>query len=463
MRPRRPGGPGDGAPRHLNATLGTATLTLLVVGDILGAGIYVLVGEVADDLGGLLWAPFLVAFAMASLTALSYAELVCAHPHAGGSAHYVQLAFGRPALTFLVGFVVTASAISTAAAVSLAVGTEYLGEYVDVPASTIAVTLVAVLSVVVWVGVRESAIATVTMTAIEVTGLVLVITAGVVGVAGGDGNVGNLTDAGGDWGATALLGAAALAFFAYLGFEDLVHLSEEVRDPRRSFPIALLGGLGVVGALYLGVTLSVGLLVDPAGLRGSGNPLLEVLEFGPVPPGLFSAIAVFAVTNTALIALTTASRQVYGLAEDGSIPRRLGHVSRRGTPDLAIVGVAAVVATLAVTGGVRVLAGTTVVLLLGVFTTVNVVVLVLRRSPRPAPDDVDPGGRRPFRTPTPLPVLGALGCGALWVDALVRGGWPLLARLAALLALGAVLYGLARWRGGAEGAPGPDAPPADRP
>ena len=176
-------------------------------------------------------------------------------------------------------------------------------------------------------------------------------------------------------------------------------------------------------------------------MRRRSSPLAAV-ERGPipVPATLFAGIAIVAVTNTALIALTTASRQVYGLAEQGSVPERVGRVGRRSTPTVAIGGGAAVVLVLAVTGGVRDLALTMVLLVLGVFTVVNVTVLVLRRRPRVGPSAAG------FRAPTVVPVLAAMSSVGLLVDRLVDGGPGLYLRLGARLGRGLLLYWLARRR-----------------
>ena len=432
------------AHRGLRRALGPGVLTVLVVGDILGAGIYVLVGEVATEVGGLLWVPFLLAFVLAGLTASSYVELVTAHPHASGTARYVEVAFDRPAFTFVVGFVVAASAMTTAAAVSRAVGGQYLVEFMDLPSVPIALFTVLLLSLVVWVGISESARANVAMTAVEVGGLLVVIIAGIGGLIDGTSEPSRLLEGGSaEPGMLAFLGVTALAFFAYLGFEDAVHLAEEVKKPRRSFPIALFGGLVVVGVLYLAVTLSAGSLLEPGELGRSETPLLAAIETGPVPISaeVFAVIATIAVANTALLALTTASRQVYGLAEQGAAPAVLGRIGRRQTPTTAIVGVGLVVAVLAATGGVRELADTTVALLLGVFATVNVTVLVLRRKPA---EETDPPPA--FKTPTAAAVLGALGSLALLGNSLVVGGLGLLVRLFSLLGLALLVYLLTRWR-----------------
>ncbi len=163
----------------------------------------------------------------------------------------------------------------------------------------------------------------------------------------------------------------------------------------------------------------------------------------------FAAIALVAVANTALIAITTASRQVYGLAEQRSIPSLLGRIGRWRIPGPAILGVAVVTTALATTGGVRDLADTTVVLLLAVFATVNVTVLVLRRRTAGLWHPAD----RRRGAPAAVPAVGAIGSLVLLVDAVVVGGVGLLVRVAALLAIGLVLYALTRRdRGGTSAA-----------
>ena len=311
---------------RLKRALGPALLAVLVVGDVLGAGIYILIGEVAGEVGGLVWLAFAVAFVVAMLSALSYTELVAAHPHAAGSAHYARLAFDKPLVTYIMGFVVTCSAVTTCAAVSRAVGGQYLSEFVEWPVAAVAVGTIMVLALITWIGIAESARLNAVMTVVEVSGLVLVLAAGVMAFVDGSAEPARLTDVGGtDPGALGILAAAALAFFAFLGFEDVVHLSEEVKDPRRTFPRAMLIGMTVVALLYLGVAVAAAVLVEPSVLAGSDAPLLDALAASPIPvsPKAFAVVAMIAVTNTALLALVTASRQIYGLAEDGDLPRVL--------------------------------------------------------------------------------------------------------------------------------------------
>lgn len=185
MEEPAPRHPPEPATRTLRRALGPWLLGILVVGDILGAGIYILVGEVAADVGGLVWVPFVVALGLAALTVTSYVELVTAQPHAAGSARWVQVAYGREQVTFHVGFAVAASAVSTAAAVSRAVGGRYLAGFVDLPVVPVAAAVVVLPAGITWVGIAESARANAAMTIIEVAGLLMVAAAGVGGVLAG--------------------------------------------------------------------------------------------------------------------------------------------------------------------------------------------------------------------------------------------------------------------------------------
>jgi amino acid transporter len=227
----------------------------------------------------------------------------------------------------------------------------------------------------------------------------------------------------------ALLGGAGLAFYALIGFEDTVNLAEETREPQRSYPRALFGGLLIAGALYLVVTVVASIVVPTETLVGSSGPLLEVVQIGPLnmSPDIFSAIALFALANGALINMVMASRLVYGMAKEGILPAGLGIVhGRRHTPWVAIVVTTAAAMVLAASGDLGGLADTTVLLLLVVFTAVNVAVLVLRR------DRVE---HEHFRSPTALPVIGAVVSLAVMTSkdwaTFTRGGILLLIGVAA--------------------------------
>jgi amino acid transporter len=240
-------------------------------------------------------------------------------------------------------------------------------------------------------------------TTIEVLGLLLIVAIGVVALGGGEADFSrNLEFSSDAVPFMAVLGGASLAFYALIGFEDSVNVAEEVRHPAKSYPIALLGGLVVAAIIYMLVTVTASAVVPTDQLAESSGPLLEVVRQGPlgISTRLFSFIALFALTNGALINLIMASRLVYGMAEERIVPSVFGTVSpQRQTPWIAIVFTSLIAAGLVLTGDLGTLADTTVVLLLVVFAIVNVSVLMLRS------DEVD---HDHFRTPTVFPVLGAI-------------------------------------------------------
>jgi basic amino acid/polyamine antiporter, APA family len=413
-------------------------LLLFVVGDVLGAGIYALVGEVAGRVGGAVWAAFALALALAVFTAFAYAELVTKYPRAAGAALYVNKAWRRPLVTFLVAFAVMCSGLTSAATLSRAFGGDYLSTFVDVHTLPVALAFIVAVALVNFRGISESVRLNVVLTAIEVTGLVLVVVVGAaaIGAGGAEIDASRALEFSGDESVPlAIMAGAGLAFFALIGFEDAVNVAEEVQEPRRSYPRALFGGLLVAGAVYLLVTVVASIAVPTDELSGSSGPLLEVVGRGPLSLSteLFSAIALFALANGALINMIMASRLVYGMAQEGILPRALGRVhGRRRTPYVAIVFTTAIAMVLIASGDLSALADTTVLLRLVVFTVVNVAVLVLRR---------DHVAHSHFHAPTIVPPIGAVVSIALMTtkeaEVFARGGL--------LLAVGLALWALTWW------------------
>ncbi|MFD5138814.1 APC family permease [Streptomyces sp. NPDC058378] len=391
----------------LKRAIGPKLLILFVIGDILGTGIYATTGKVAGKVGGALWLPFLIGFVVAMLTAASYVELVGKYPRAAGAALYAQKAFKVPFLTFVIAFMVMCSGLSSASAAALAFSGDYLGEFTHaVPPTLVAILFVLALAAINLRGVAESVKANVVLTLVELSGLVVILSIGAYAVFAGGGEPSRLTDleTGGTGYAlmTGVLGATALGFFAFVGFEDSVNMAEETQDPARTFPRAIFIGVTVTGTIYVLVALVSSLLVDSRTLEGSSGPLLEVVKAGGVdfPPKLFALIALFAVTNSALINIMMASRLCYGMANERILPRAMGSVlARRRTPWAGIVFVTVLAVGLVSTGEIEGLGDTTSFLLLCVFAVVNIAVLVLRK---------DRVGHAHFRTPTALPVLGAI-------------------------------------------------------
>ncbi|MGW6025252.1 APC family permease [Streptomyces sp. NPDC055099] len=413
----------------LKKALTTPLLYFFILGDVLGAGVYVLVGQVAADAGGAVWVPLVVALCLALLTAASYAELATKYPRAGGASHYATLAYG-PFAGFLAGFCMLAAGIVSVGALARGFAGDYLAEFVTLPVALVAVVFLAALALLNARGISESTRANVVATVIEVSGLLLVIGLGVWIVLRGDGDVGRLTDLGTpEHGpVAAVLSGAVLAYYSFVGFETSVNVAEETRDPRRSYPRALFGALITAGAVYALVGAAAAAAVPTTTLVESSGPLLEVVrEAGGVPTELFSAIALVAVANGALLTGIMSSRLAYGMARDRLLPGFLTKVlPGRRTPWAAIAATTALSLLLALTGDVSTLASTLVLLLLVVFFLVNTAALVLRRDAAP---------RDHFRAPTILPVLGAASC-VLLATQIEREVWL---RGGAVLLVGVVL------------------------
>lgn len=391
----------------LARAIGPTMLVFLIMGDMLGAGIYTLVGRLSKHVGGMVWLPLAVGFVVAALTAASYAELVGKYPRAAGAALYAHRAFRSPFFTFIVAFAVLMSGISSASAASLAFGSTYLAQFVDTPVLLAAFVFLGAIAIVNFIGISESIKINFVLTVIELSGLVIVMIVGVIGIAGGEGDSSRaMTMNAPDGAFIGILGATALGFYALIGFEDSVNLAEECKSPARTFPRALFIGIGVTGLVYIAIAIIAMTLVDPAKLAASNGPLLLVVEAAGVhfPPKLFAAIALLAICNTALMNMIMASRLLYGMANEQILPKQFARVhATRRTPYVAIaftVAIAAILilSSLLIKDGVKDLANTTVLLLLVVFAIVNIAVLVLRQRPVDHPH---------FQTPTWAPALGA--------------------------------------------------------
>lgn len=417
-------------------------LLFFVLGDILGAGIYIRVGSVAGEVGGAIWTSFLVALGLAALTAASYVELVGKYPGAGGAPLYVHKAFKRPFLTFMLAFAVLASGISSACVAARSFGSRYMASLLDVDISDvvtilIAVAFIAMIAVINYWGVTQSVKTNIVLTIVELSGLIIVIVIGLAALLAGDGDLGRPFEFKQNSNiALAIIGGTVVAFYALIGFEDAVNMAEETQNPGRTFPRALFGGLFLAGLIYLVIGFIASAVVPTATLAGNKTgPLLEVVRIGPLamPTRVFSAIALIAITNTALLNMIMASRVTYGMGRQGIVPSVFARThSTRRTPYIAILFTTLIAFALVWTSTVSQLADTTVMLLLIAFTLVNISVLVLRR------DHVD---RPHFRTPTILPVLGAAACLFLLTQQDDLKVWTI---AGALLAVGLVLWVLDR-------------------
>lgn len=434
----------------LKRVMGPKLLLLFIIGDILGTGIYALVGQVAEEVGGAAWVPFLVAFAVAMITAFSYLELVTKYPQAAGAALYTHKAFGIHFLTFMVTFVVMSSGITSASTASRAFAAN-LNEGFGLDLGNGGIVLIALsfmllVALVNFRGVGESVKLNVVLTLVELSGLLLVILIGIYAIAGGDADWSRVVafDTPEDKGVfLAVTSATSLAFFAMVGFEDSVNMAEECHEPRRIFPKIMITGLTVTGIIYVLVAICSVALVPVGPLAASETPLVEVVRAGA--PGIpadvvLPFISMFAVANSALINMLMASRLLYGMANQAVLPKPLARVHPfRRTPWVSIIfttlisfALISYVSLDSDSDVVSALGGTTSLLLLAVFTIVNIAVLVLRRD-RIAEDH--------FRAPPGLPIVGAVA--SLYLVLPFSGRDAIQYELAGLLLLlGLVLYGI---------------------
>jgi len=438
-------------------------LFFYTLGDVLGSGIYVLIGLVAAAVGGAFWIAFAVGVSIATITGTAYAELVTKYPQAAGAALYVNKAFGNKALTFLI--TVSFLSASFAAAGSLAGGfASYFATLWEGPSALmVMLSFILVLTVINFIGISESVVVNMLMAFVEIAGLVIVLVIAIWHVAEGNADFGVLTefDTGGTNWSLAILAGVALSFFAMTGFENTANVAEETIDPHRSFPRSLIGGMVTAGVIYVLVSMAAALTVSTDDLASADAALIEVVRSGilPVDTGfmttLFAVIAMIAITNTTLVAVVTQPRILYGMANEDVVPGVFNkiHASRR-SPWVGLLFSGFVVCALLVVGEVAPpvegttiverLALVTVVFLLFIYALVIVSCLKLRGH------DED---ERAFRANTPLLLVGLVGNLAIL-------GWSVyddptsLLWCAGLVGVGVVLFLLEYAFGSRSGPPG---------
>lgn len=362
----------------LKRRVGLALLTFYGVGVMVGAGIYVLVGEVAGLTGP--WAPvaFLAAGLIAVPTAISYAELSTRIPESAGEAAYVRSATGSGSLAGLIGLAVAAVGVISAAAV-LQGGVGYLRAIVDVPETLSVIVIGVLLGIAAIIGVVESLALAAVLTAIELVGLAIVVA---VGLSADPAPVQELP-------VTPVYGIAAaslLAFFAFIGFEDMVNMAEETREPRRTMPRAIFMAVGITTVIYALVAWAAVRAVPAAELGASRQPLALVFETATGrSSGFLALIAVAAALNGVLAQIVMSARVLFGLGRFASVFGVFHHAHARfGTPVLATGLAVAVVILLALTAPLVALAELTSLVLLAIFIAINIALIVLkRRGPGP--------------------------------------------------------------------------------
>ena len=376
-----------GQQEELKRSITGRLLFFYVLGDVLGSGIYALIGVMAFTVGGAFWLSFVVGVTVALLTGFAYAELITKYPQAAGAALYTHKAFDNRFLTFMVTFSLLAATIAAAGTLARVFGGTYFTSFVEgVPVTVVAIAFIVALSLLNFRGITESVWTNMVMTIIETTGLLLILVIGAVVLAEGDANLEQPFQLNDGNPALVVLSGVALAFFAMTGFENAANIAEETQDPSRTFPKALLGGMTLAGVLYM-VIAFIASMVAPidqlSANEGEDGSLLTVVQNGPIPiPELvFSAIALVAVTNTTLVSLVAQSRIMYGMARQGIVPRVFArtHATRR-TPWVAIVFTATLVCLLLATANVTRLAEVTTVFLIIVYGVVCLAAIRLRSA-----------------------------------------------------------------------------------
>ena len=430
---------------RLRRALGPLEVTASGVGIIIGAGIYVLLGAATEEAGAAVWASFGTAAVLCALTGLSYAELASMFPAAGAEFEYTRQVYS-PRVAFVVGWTMAVGLMVAAAAIAVGFA-HYLAFFFDTPIVPAAVGLLALEALVASRGIRASARLTLLLSGIQVAGLLFVIAVGVTHI--GSRSLVDGASAGG------VLGGAALVFFAFIGFDEVITLAEETEHPTRVIPRALLTSLAISAALYMAVAVAAVSVIGPAALAASSTPLADVMAhvLGGRAQAVVAAIALLSTLNTSLLAMTAGSRIAYGMADAGALPAAISRVApATRAPTTAILVVAGGAMLFALLGDLGLIASVTDIAVYVVFLAVNATVITLRFR-QPARD-------RPFRVAWSigrlpiLPVAGMLGAAVmipqLELGALAYGG--------AMVGLGVVFHEVLRWAGRSDPPAGTSAP-----
>lgn len=410
----------------LKQTLGFWQVALYGLGSMLGAGIYTLIGRAAETLGNAVWLAFAVAMVAALLTGLSYACVGSRHPRAAGAAYISQRAYGKAWLTYVVGIAVMMSGLT-----SMGTGAQAIIEQVEkfqaFPWDTaawksgdvrwdiklLAIGVVFLIGSVIYRGIRESMWVNILCTIVEASGLIFILAVGIPWW----GSVNYLEIPPPKLGAESVLAVvilqgAVLTFYSFIGFEDILNVSEEVKDAPRNLPRGLVAAMMASTVIYMAVAITAVSVVPWEKLAGSKAPLLDVAKaaapwFAHIDK-VFVVVTIFAIGNTALLNYLMGSRLIYGMSSQGLLPAGIGRIHpKRRTPHVAVVILFLIVSTLILMADVKQLAESTSLLLLMVFTVVNIALLILKRRKGE--------GKGQFEVPVAVPFLGALVCATLIV------------------------------------------------
>jgi APA family basic amino acid/polyamine antiporter len=370
------------------------------VGLTLGAGIYVLIGEAAGFAGNSMWISFLLGSVVALFAGLSYAELTALFPKAAAEYTFVKNAFKNDFFAFIIGWLTAITSIIVAATVALGFG-GYFTQFVELPITFVAIILIIILSVVNFIGIRESTWANTIFAIVTAGGLILIIFLGFTVETVDYFETPN--------GITGIILAFILIFFAFIGFEDMANVAEEVKKPKKTIPRAIILSVVITGIIYVLVSLSVIRILNWEELAASSAPLADVAHgvLGNNGSVTLSLIALFATASTVLITIVAGARILYGMSKSNSLPHHLSRIhSKTKTPWIAVIVILVTSIGFAFVGDIVIIANITVFAVVITFAVINLAVIVMRYT--------EPELERPFRVPINIrkfPVLPLIGLG----------------------------------------------------
>ena len=388
----------------LSRHIGLFHLTMYGVGLILGAGIYVLIGEAAGFAGNTLWISFILGGIVAAFAGLSYSELTALFPRAAAEYVFVKEGFRSDFIGFIVGWLTILTSIIVAATVALGFG-GYMEELTNIPIIISALAILGILSFVNFIGIKESAWANTIFAIITIAGLGIIIVIGF--------SFPMETEI--DYfenplGFSGIILAFVLVFFAFIGFEDMANVAEEVKRPQKTIPRAIMLSVLITTIIYIFVSFASIRIVGWEQLAESSAPLAYVAEqrLGNQGHFVLSIIALFATASTILITLVAGARIFYGMAKDGSLPSKLALIHHKTkTPWLAVILIFVTAIGFSFIGDIVIVANIVVFAVVVTFAMINLSVILLRYT--------RPDLERPYRVPVNVgkfPILPLFGLGA---------------------------------------------------
>ncbi|MGR3468730.1 MAG: APC family permease [Shimia sp.] len=404
----------------LKRSMGFWGLVFYGVGTILGAGIFVVIGEVVANAGALSPLAYGLAGLVAVFSALSFAEIAARIPSAGGAIEYMERAHpDRAWLAFCVGWALVVANIVSGATITTGFA-QYLGSFVPVPNWAAVVGLTLLLTLIAGAGMKQSAWFMTATTIIGLATLVLIVwinregligaPAAMLGAMAGDGDAdrGSL-----GIGFAGVIAAAFIAVYSFIGFGDVAQTAEEVKDVKTTLPRAMIVIIVLVFASYLIVSAAITGAEDLQELADADAPLVRAVERYDWPGLPFAIASLFVIVNGGLTQIIAAARLLLELARDGNrAPSVFAKVRETtGTPLIATVASSAVVLLLALFIPLGTLASATALVILVVFFAVNLALWHLKKESQP---------KGVPNMPMAVPILGMVACAVAVVGQVVQ-------------------------------------------